>query len=104
MKFRPNRMQSVWLVSALLAALVPAATAHAHLGSRKYVRVEPGQGGAAVEVEVEAVDASMQLDLGEDVDLDALRARAPAIKQWLSQASRSRRVGGTARWRPGIPR
>jgi len=67
-----------------LVLLLPA-TASAHLGSRKYLRVEVLPGAVEVAAEVEAIDASMELGLGEDVDEDALLARTPAIHRWLTE-------------------
>lgn len=78
-------MRRVLALAALALIVTSATVAFAHLGSRKYVRVDPIAGGALVEVEVEAVDASMELDLGEDVNLDALRARGPAIQRWIQE-------------------
>lgn len=67
-----------------LLALAPAA-ARAHLGSTKYLTVERTPDGARIEVAVEAVDASMEIGLGPEVDEAALTARSDAIRAWLAE-------------------
>jgi hypothetical protein len=71
-------------IACVLVLLAPS-LASAHLGSRKYLRVEVVPGGASVELEVEAVDASMQLGLGEDVNLPAILARGEALREWIAE-------------------
>lgn len=75
-----------WTVVAI--ALFSSATASAHLGSRKYLRIEVGDRLVTIEAEVEAIDASMELGLGEDVDREALSARTAAIQLWLREGIR----------------
>ena len=90
-------------IVAVLAALVPS-TASAHLGSTKYLTVERTNDGARVEVAVEAVDASMELGLGEDVDVAALEARRDAIAAWLATGIAIAGRGGSCRPTPGETR
>ncbi|HJL03562.1 MAG TPA: HupE/UreJ family protein [Polyangiaceae bacterium LLY-WYZ-15_(1-7)] len=91
------RSRTPWRVTALLGAVAIAAAivgapanARAHLGSRKYLRAEVTDAGVVVEAEVEAVDASMELGLGPEVDEAALRARAPQLARWLREGLRVR--------------
>lgn len=72
-----------WTVAAI--ALLSSTTASAHLGSRKYLRVEVGDRLVTIEAEIEAIDASMELGLGEEVDREALSARTAAIQLWLRE-------------------
>lgn len=90
----------LWPIVALLGALVPAA-ARAHLGSTKYLVVERMSGGARVEAAVEAIDASMELGLGEEVEVEALEARASEIARWLATGIAIEGRGGSCRPTPG---
>ena len=74
----------LYLLAAAIA-LFSSATASAHLGSRKYLRIEVGDRLVTIEVEIEAIDASMELGLGEEVDREALSARTAAIQLWLRE-------------------
>jgi hypothetical protein len=78
------------LISALLlvAGWWPPAIASAHLGSTKYLDVELGDSEVVVEAAVEAVDASMELGLGEDFAEDALTERSARIGEWLGDGIR----------------
>lgn len=71
-----------------------AATAHAHRGSTTYVRVEPLEGGARIAVEVEVVDAAVQLGLPEDAPADAVLARSDEIQTWIGDGITLRGDGG----------
>lgn len=89
----------------LLMVAIPA-TAAAHLGSRKYLRAELGEGAVTLRVEVEALDASMELGLGEDLQREAILARGALVRRWLQEGIVIRAgeercaVEGTApRWR-----
>jgi len=72
-------------VSAALILLgIFASPARAHLGSTKYLHVEPGSNGdVGVRVSLETVDAAMQLGLGEDAAAAAVLARADELQAWL---------------------
>ncbi len=72
-------------LTVVAISLFSAATASAHLGSRKYLRVEVGDRLVSIEAEIEAIDASMELGLGEDVDRDAVSARTAAIQLWIRE-------------------
>lgn len=80
MRFLPLNVVAVLVVCAAMPTV-----ASAHLGSRKYLRVEVVPNGASVELEVEAIDASMELGLGEDVDLEALLSRGDALRAWIAR-------------------
>ncbi len=71
-------------VIAVLVVVLPV-TAAAHLGSRKYLRVELGEARVTVRVEVEAVDASMELGLGENLQREAVLARGALLRRWLEE-------------------
>lgn len=62
-----------------------ASPALAHLGSKKVVRVTHREAGPELHVELEAVDAAMELGLGEDFETRALEARAPQVRLWLEE-------------------
>lgn len=64
--------------------LLAPAVAHAHLGSTKYLDVELEAEGASVDIAVEAVDASMELGLGEEVDELALARSEAEVVRWLT--------------------
>ena len=70
---------------ALILLGIFVSPAHAHLGSTKYLHVEPGSTSTEVGVRVslETVDVAMQLGLGEDAPASAVLARAPEVTAWL---------------------
>lgn len=82
MRFLPL---TVVVFAVLVTSAAMPSVASAHLGSRKYLRVEVVPNGASVELEVEAIDASMELGLGEDVDLEALLSRGDALRAWIAR-------------------
>lgn len=84
-----------------LAGLVMPDVARAHLGSTKFLRVEPTEGGARIEVDLDPIDASMELGLGEEPDMEALRARGADIGAWLANGIRLRGEGGGCAAEPG---
>jgi hypothetical protein len=65
----------------------------AHRGSTKLLVVERTEDGAAIEVELEAVDVAVELGLGEDAAIGAILAREAAMRSWLEHgiSVRSRR-------------
>ena len=81
-------------VAALLALLSIALPAHAHRGSTTYVQIEPHEGGARVDVEVELVDAAVELGLPEDAGADAVLARDGEVATWIGDGFRLRGQGG----------
>ncbi len=98
------RFPRLGLAHALLGFVVlfgVAAPASAHLGSRKYLRVEVTSTGAVVELEVEAVDASMQLGLGAEPDLEAVLARGDALRAWVADTLTVRANGARCEPRVG---
>ncbi len=87
------------LVLAVLAWW-PATIASAHLGSAKYLDVALGEEEVVVDVAVEAVDASMELGLGETVDEDALAHDSDRIGAWLTEGIHVESAGGPCRATP----
>ncbi len=71
------------LALALVLVATAASPALAHLGSKKVVRVTHRESGPELNVEIEAVDAAMELGLGEEFDPQALEARSPQVRLWL---------------------
>lgn len=74
-------MRRVLPISLALCALclAPAAPARAHRGSAKYVVVERTEGGARAVVELEVVDAAVELGLGEDASEEEVLARGAEL-------------------------
>lgn len=95
-------IRSLVVIGALAAAAlhVTSSVASAHLGSRKYLRVEVVPTGATVELEVEAIDASMELGLGAEPDVEALLSRGDALRLWIERTIVVTR--GQARCEPTI--
>jgi hypothetical protein len=81
-------------VAALLALFLLAPSAHAHRGSTTYVQVEPLEAGARVEVEIEVVDAAVQVGLPEDASADAVLARSDEVQAWIGDGVHLRGAGG----------
>lgn len=84
--FRP-----LFVVGALLA--LPA-SAYAHRGSTTYIHVEPLDEGARAEIDVEVVDAAVQLGLPEDAPTLEVLERADEIQTWLGDGITLRGEGG----------
>ncbi|MFW6050109.1 MAG: HupE/UreJ family protein [Myxococcota bacterium] len=97
---RPRRIALVLACAALLPTGGPSPAA-AHLGSTKYVQVDLGETGVDAEVDLDAIDASMELGQGPDPDLAALEARADAIGAWVAGGIGVRSAGGRCRAEPG---
>lgn len=89
--------------SGLVLGDAPAA--RAHMGSVKYVAVEPLETGAHVTVEIDVIDAAVELGLGEDASEDAVLARAGDVSAWLARGITLRRDGAdcTADGTPATP-
>lgn len=84
-----------WLpICAILLTSTVAAPVRAHLGSTKFVYAERTADGVALTVALEAVDASMQLGLGEEPDMSALLARSDDITRWLGRGISVRHATG----------
>jgi hypothetical protein len=58
-------------------------TASAHLGSVTFVDITPRNDGADFVVDVECVDAAMELGLAEDASEDAIRVRRRSLEAWI---------------------
>ena len=80
-----SRRPLAFAPAALILLGIFASPARAHLGSTKYLHVEPGADGrsVAVRVSLETVDAAMQLGLGEEAPAEAVLARASELQAWL---------------------
>ncbi|NOY93362.1 MAG: HupE/UreJ family protein [Deltaproteobacteria bacterium] len=95
---------SSWLVLAfVLASVVCLPRAEAHLGSNKYIRVERTAGGVHVSVEIEAVDAAMELGLGSDASPREVLAHADALRSWLAHGVTVRADAGACASEVGTP-
>lgn len=70
---------------------VPAA---AHLGSTKYIHAVTTDRGAHLDVDVDAVDASVENGLGPTPDPSALHAHAATVAAWITHGIRVRSEGG----------
>lgn len=81
-------------VFALTSLTLLAAPAAAHRGSTTYIRVEPLPAGARAEIDVELVDAAVELGLAEDAGADAVLAQADRIQTWLGDGITLRGEGG----------
>ncbi|GAB4199268.1 MAG: hypothetical protein OHK0013_09280 [Sandaracinaceae bacterium] len=68
-----------------VATLVATSGALAHRGSTKHLVVEPTDEGARVRVEVEVVDAAVELGLGEDAPEEDVLAAGPRARRWLEE-------------------
>lgn len=88
-------MRLSFVVSLVLASLAMVSPAHAHMGSVKYVSVEPLEGGADLTVEVDVIDAAVELGLGEDASAEAVLARASDVATWLATGITITRGGTT---------
>ena len=73
----------VWSLAVALVVLVPS-LASAHRGSAKYLAVERTDEGASIEVELEVVDAAMELGLGEEAPVSAVLAQGDALSALLA--------------------
>lgn len=78
---------------AVLFLLAPS-LAHAHRGSAKYVVVERTEDGARVEVELEVVDAAVELGLAEDAPAALVLGRGADLGGLLELGITIRGAGG----------
>lgn len=84
MRARPLALPALAALLALPALLAPGHV-RAHRGSTKHLVVEPTDEGAIVRVEVELVDAAVELGLGEDAPAAEVLAAAPRVRAWLAE-------------------
>jgi len=93
---RVRRAAVATLAISALCSLVAlgAAPARAHRGSTKHLIVEPTDEGAAVRVEVELVDAAVELGLGEDAAEASILAEDARIRAWLTSGIRIENADG----------
>lgn len=71
-----------------------ATSAAAHAGTSRRIQAEVREGGAALRVEVEAVNAATALGLGASIDADALLPHAALVQRWLGDGLRLEGEGG----------
>lgn len=79
------------LVLALLSS-----TAHAHMGSTKYLHVDSTTDGATVVAELDPIDLAYEVDLPnpDEPDTSALLARAADVRRWAERVFVVRSDGG----------
>lgn len=79
-------MAAASVAGVALCAMISlrAAPADAHRGSTKHLIVEPTDEGAVIRVEVEIVDAAVELGLGEDAAEPVVLAEESRIRSWLA--------------------
>ncbi len=81
-----------WILSLMFFAggvAFPSA-ASAHLGSVKFIDVRPGAEAVHLQVDIEAVDAAMELGLSTDASDEAIRIRREALNAWVAQGRQIR--------------
>jgi hypothetical protein len=90
---------------AAFAIMCAPALASAHMGSTKYVFVEPSEQGARVRLELDPIDVAYELDLDDPdaPDLAAIEARGTEVGAWLVRAVRMRSAGGACIAEPSDP-
>lgn len=84
----------LFAIFAFVFACTAASTAFAHRGSSKHLLVEPTEEGANVRVEVEILDAAVELGLGEDAGDAWLQGRDADIRAWLAAGIHLRNADG----------
>lgn len=90
-------------IAIAFALLLIGDRALAHRGSTKLLVIERTDEGALVEVELEAVDAAVELGLGEDAAIDAVLARSRDLRRWLVRGISVRSRGGPCAIEAGEP-
>jgi hypothetical protein len=71
-----------------------AATALAHTSGSRRIQAEVSEVGAALRVEVRAVDAAVALGLGTSIDLDELLPHTELVQRWIGGGLRLEGEGG----------
>ena len=84
----------LFAILAFMFACTATSTAFAHRGSSKHLLVEPTEDGANVRVEVEILDAAVELGLGEDAGDAWLQGRDVDIRAWLAAGIHLRNADG----------
>lgn len=95
------RRAAPWgLAAALgLGLALGAAPAAAHAGSSKRIQAEMKADGAALRVEVDALDAAVALGLGLSLEPEELEPHAALVQAWLGRGLRLEGESG-----PCVPR
>lgn len=70
------------LIALVLLGAFPTG-ASAHLGSVTFVDISPREDGADFVVDIEVVDAAMELQLAEDASEEAIQVRRRALEAWI---------------------
>ena len=78
----------------VFALATDASPARAHRGSTKHLVVEPTETGARLRVEIEIVDAAVELGLGEDASEERVLAEDARIRAWLTSGIRLENADG----------
>jgi hypothetical protein len=90
---------------ALALVFATAGVARAHLGSTKYLSIEPTPEGARVVADLDPVDVAYELDVDDPVEAraDDLLPRSAEIQTWLETALTMRSAGGACASVAGEP-
>lgn len=80
-----------------------ASSAAAHATSGRRIQAEVREGGAALRVEVEAVDAAVALGLGTSIEADELRPHTELVQRWVGSGLRLEGEGGPCVGTPSEP-
>lgn len=82
-----------FLCFLLLSAAIPS-VASAHRGSTTYVRIEPLETGARASIDLEVVDAAVELGLPETAPAADVLAQSDRIQVWVGNGFSLRGEGG----------
>ncbi|MDH5491546.1 MAG: HupE/UreJ family protein, partial [Myxococcales bacterium] len=99
---RIARLMAALGTSALLLC-AGSSLVRAHLGSTKYLRIEHTAEGLLVHAEIEAIDAAMQLGLGEEASFEAILAEQERLRLWLVEGIQVRVEDRPCAARAGAP-
>jgi hypothetical protein len=91
------------MTAGLAAVLLAPQIAAAHMGSTKFVQAEITERGAALDVNVESVDAAIALGLGTSVSPDDLAHHGPLVAAWLARGFELRDAAGPCEAEAGTP-
>lgn len=95
-----RRLLALALIALGLSVVRPG---RAHRGSTKTIEVERTPEGAQLEIVLEAVDVAVELGLGEDAPVDAVMARAEAIRRWITAGVEVTSDGGACTLDADVP-
>jgi hypothetical protein len=100
-----RRIHGRALAVAVAAALLLPGAARAHLGSTKYLRVDPTAGGLRIVADLDPIDLAYELGLPDPdaPDVGALLARDAELRAWASRAFTVRSEKGVCALAVGTP-